>query len=661
MQGSKTPTLSISKKPTKVFGRKNDGSSVVSETSQVQPRKTIQLNTKPQTPAEKGKRQSKIPSHMGSATKPRTSNINSEVSFDSFDETPEPESTSSRRQSNIPVSPNFSTNSTRKRSTPSQLSLNRPMSSNISVSSRAKQSDVEKPPSPYSFSKQSTPMASKSPSPSPSPKRDSPQSRRKKSPTQASVRVTSKDLDDEDQDFDNRYANSSFQESPKSSKKPAQENNDDEEDSPIVISVNELLNDEAPSDKIYSALEELDEWQLNITSVASPIETQQQLLWYNSMISLLQQQNLYVEQNKVSFYSELVDLSRKFLKSHRFSFPGGTSHRFKAAILGPNGSGKSTFLSVMAQQYLIGLLTSSEWKHTFVFPLDTAMISPYFENLQHLYCMMVQLTFNALSAQRPLLIQYTEALIHSFQSVTTGAPVLPKSFVLDEDFRLITPAIKQLLDIITQCWNDSSAMMSFIVNIFMFPFFISNIFGFSKFVVIADHLDLSDVTKTPTHPFEESEENVFLAEIFKYMLNESSYIVSGKNSFILMNLLTTADTQSKGLCQTIETLSTLSIVQPSEDDNYSYNVAFVGDEPPPLQLTAKQIGGCPFYHLKWREINLMSQRISEMEEEEDVEEDKLTRINLIQALLRQIITNADGTPYNASIKSVTSCQQKKKE
>ncbi|OHT01965.1 hypothetical protein TRFO_31035 [Tritrichomonas foetus] len=679
MDVSKTPTLSINKKATKVFGRPPDGSSVASEATESAGPKTltIQFNTsKPRTPAEKKKRQSKIPSHIGSATKPKQSTMYSEpaatndFSVDSIiDDHEERDKYSIKAKSVIPVSPNISTNNNskaNKKPTPSNIEMknsnfsvsNHSLQSNISVSSISRASKIPPPPSQsdlYLTSQSPFPSQSPTPNPtpSPSPKKTAPQRYPREQPPQI-PELSDRDYDEfSDSPVKGEY---SFNESPKSVK------NDNNSTISILPQVEEIL-DDAPTSKMTEVAKTLEDWQQNLLSVVSPLEIQQQQLWYNSLIEIFQQQNLGVNKNQISFYDELVDKSRRLLKSHRFSYPGGISHRFKIAVTGPSNSGKSTLLSVISNQLLLELIASGDWKQTFVFPVDVSLFVPLFDDFGSLYTHIVQLTISLLAAQRPLLVPYTESLIHAFQTVVTGVPLLPKPFLLDEDFRLIIPAVQQLLDIITQCWRDSTAMTSFAVNIFMFPYFLSTIFGFKKFIIIADHFDLSDVTKIPGPPFVDSTENIFISEVFKFALNESSYIVAGKNSSSLLDLLSTLDIPNKGYSQGIENVSTLDLIEPNEDDECSFNIAFENDEPS-LTLNAKFMGGCPLYHLRWREINIMSNQIAEIEEEEeeeDVEEDRLALVNLIQALLKQVMASQDGSPYNLSIKNVTRIQAKKQE
>lgn len=659
MQGSKTPTLSIGPKKAKVFGRPPDGSSVASE-SMSESHNSTKAN-KSRTPKtqttltlslsnDRKKRQSKIPSHISAENSGKQNDyddIDDNSDFNQSYASPSVNEKQQRSEKAISVasrnsrisslskssaannkpSLSLTTNPQRKKSNTS-ITSNQSGSKRLSLS--VKQQEQIKSPSP---------VKQKSPSPSPTP---SPQ----------------KKIDD-DEDY-NSCNSPEIYDSPKIQRQ-SDEQLEPTSNSSILPIVGKLIDDNPPLEKIGRSINSLEDWQQELVNIIHPIEEQHQIMWFNSMLSLFDQQGLNQakEKDKILYHDELVDKSRQILEDHRFSFPSGTLHRFKMAIIGPDQSGKSTFLSILSRQYLLELIASDQWKHTFIFPINFTLALPTFTDLSSLYCYIVQLTFSALAIQRPLLIQYAESLTHSFQTVISGSPILPKPFLLDEDFRLIIPAVQQLLDINLQCWQDPTAMSSFVFNIFMFPYFVSNIFGFSHFTVIADNLDQTDITKEPSAPFSDSTESIFMLEVIKLMLNQSSYIVSGKHSNHLVDVLSTVDSESKGYAQIIETVSTLKLIE-NDDDDSSYNIIFEGDNEPSLHLTARYMGGCPLYLYKWKEINEKYSHIEELnnsEEEEagdeDAEEERLSLVNLCQALLKQIMVSSDGSPYNLSIKNVT--------
>lgn len=669
MQGSKTPTLSIGPKKAKVFGRPPDGSSVVSESmseSRNSSKLNKQANNKSRTPqhptltlsmsSDKKKKQSKIPSYVAENSGKQNeyedtiddiSEFNQSNASPSFNEKQQRSekaiSVASRnsRLSSLSKSStlnnnkqtlSLTTNPQRKKSNASNAS-NQSSTKKFSVSSQLQ--DQNQTPSPL---KQKSPSQSPTPSPSPSPQRRS-------------------FIDDND------YNSCNSPEIYDSPKRQSDEQITSYSNDSILPIVGKLIDENAPLEKIGRSINILEDWQQDLVNLVHPIEEQHQIMWYNSMISLFAQQGLGQAKgnSKILYYNELVAKSREIIEKHRFSYPSGTLHRFKIVITGPSQSGKSTYMSIFAKQYLLELIASDQWKHTFILPINFTLALPNFTDLGALYCYMVQLTFSALAIQRPLLIQYAESLTHAFQTVVSGSPILPKPFLLDEDFRLIIPAVQQLLDINLQCWQDPTAMSSFIFNIFMFPYFVSNIFGFTHFAVIADNLDQADITKSPSPPFSDSTESVFMIEVIKLMLNQASYIVSGKNSTHLVDTLSTIDSENKGYAQIIETISTLKLIEDDEDDA-SCNVIFEGDKEPSIHLSARYMGGCPLYLYKWKEINAKINHIEELknsqenEEEagdEDIEEERLSLVNLCQSLLKQIMVSSDGSPYNLSVKNVT--------
>ncbi|OHT16262.1 hypothetical protein TRFO_13266 [Tritrichomonas foetus] len=436
----------------------------------------------------------------------------------------------------------------------------------------------------------------------------------------------------------------------------------------ILPIVNEMIGEENPlnSDKVKIAADQMVEWQKRVVKLAAPIEESHKQLWFSNVVDLLEQQNMAVNKEKITYYDQITLNARELIQKHRFSYPGGTNHRFKIAVTGPNVSGKTTFVSVLAQQLLLELAAAGDWKSTFIFPIDVSSIAHLCQDLSGLFQAMAQLSFQALAAQKPLLTPYAEQLTQTFESiVTTGSPLLPKNFVLDEDFRILIPQIQQLIDICLQCYRDPSSMTAFVVNTFMLPYFLSLIFGFKHCIIIADHFDLADVTKAASPPFEDTNDNVFMAEIFKFLFNQSSFIIGAKFNAAFMEVLTSIEAQNTTFSQGIEFVSTLGIVDPHPDE-YTYNLTFENDEEKPVSLNSSFLGGCALLLNRWNQLSVLAKRIDDAHEqgeesEIDEEEERLNLINHIQSLLKSILLNADGSPYNLSIKSVTTVRAKNDE
>lgn len=479
------------------------------------------------------------------------------------------------------------------------------------------------------------------------------------------------------------------------------DNNNNNDNSKNESNVNAI--DES---KFNDVSESLDEWQKKIISKASPIEEAQIQLWYDSLIELFKQQNIClaeksesstenaekggVSQTKISYQDEITSKARELLCNHRFPLHGEYRHRFKFIVTGPNRSGKSTYISIFAQQLLFELIACGDWKRTFIFAIDFANFVHISQDLGNLFVEMARLSIQALCAQRPLLIKYSTLLIEAFTAVVNGKPAVPRMFQLDEDFRLIAPRLQQLLDICYDCYHDSEAMTSFVVNICMLPFFIADIFGgFSNLIILADHFDLIDVTKTASPPFEDSPDNVFIAEIFKYLFIQGSFIIGSKFESALNEVLKSLEVASSTFSQGIEYITTYNIVKKNKNDEnegdsegeLAFNVSFV-DNNESFLINEDQFEGCPLYLSKFDEIRDIAKRIEKGQKQEDdklsasrnennnendendeidVEEEKLKLIIKMNEILKLTMIQQDGSPYSMNVKDVIITHKSKKQ
>ena len=426
----------------------------------------------------------------------------------------------------------------------------------------------------------------------------------------------------------------------------------------LVDEKTEKTENKVDDQKVSSATDELPEWQQNIIMLATPLENDHKQFWFMSVVELLKQHNLYVESDSIAYYKSISARAKEIIRNHRFSYPAGSNYRFKLAVTGPDHSGKSTYISILTQQLLVELYSTDNWKNTLIFPINVATIAGICHDLSQLFQAFAQLTIQAISSQRPLLIPYAEGLTKAFENIINGNPLLPKAFVLDEDFRFIYPQVQQVIDICVQCYRDSTAMAAFTVNIFMLPYLLAKIFGFEHVVVIADHFDLSDITKVADIPFEDSADNIFLAEMFKCLLNHSSFIIGSKENRSFMEVLSSIETENINFTEGIEYLTTLGVVNSDDlesDYDYSYNLAFTNDENPPVTLNSSFLGGCAYYLKLWKEIAAVATNYEEAQKRDELEaeEERLNLINHIQKLLKAILLTESGEQCNLTIKSVT--------
>lgn len=330
--------------------------------------------------------------------------------------------------------------------------------------------------------------------------------------------------------------------------------------------INSILSDPGSisSDQLSDAATRLRIWQKNILSKVSPLENAQIRLWYESLLSLFIEQN--ITSNNIEYKDHMMKKAREIIQSHRFSYPGGHTHRFKFVVSGPDGSGKSTFLSAISQQLLIELIASGNWKQTFIFPINILTIAPLCQDLGSFFVEISRTTIQALAAQRPLILKYKDSLIRTFADVIHGKPLLPKSFTLDDDFKAIHQPLQAYLNQCYQLYHNSTGIVDFSISTFMIPLVLSKIFGFHDLVVIIDHFDVADVTFGPSPPFDESTDTIFIVECFKYLLNRSSFIIGYKYEMALSGILSPVDPLTSTFANNIEFISTLGVVCDSHNE-----------------------------------------------------------------------------------------------
>jgi hypothetical protein len=412
--------------------------------------------------------------------------------------------------------------------------------------------------------------------------------------------------------------------------------------------------------KVDSAVNDLENWQKKLIGASSSLEHDQTVAWSQSLNTLFQQQNLNAQQATAGKDS-LIRRARSLIAKHRFAFPGGTSHSFRIAIVGPPRSGKSTYLAVFAQQLLLELVAAGDWKQTFIFPLDVATIPDLFTDLGALYKTIVQLTFQAIAAQRPLMAQFAGGLTQAFERAVDGKPLLPRGFVLSEDFRLIVPEIRALLGLFTSLWLDRTALEPFLASTFKFPVLMGRVFGFSKFVIVVDHIDLADDVLKQMPPFEEAAFNVFSIEYLKQLLSSASFVASCQESNGLGNLFAGMCDGAVDLTEGLEFTSTLDIVEPSEEElEREFLITVDDDEEQQVALSIRHFGGCAAYVRGWEEMKALAAQVEAAEGEIEREEPQLWLNAQAHKTCQQLFVDESGQPLNLNVKAVARVSAKRR-
>ena len=428
-----------------------------------------------------------------------------------------------------------------------------------------------------------------------------------------------------------------------------------------VFDVLASLVSELNQGKLKEAWDALEEWQQQFLDSAQPLEREQLSFWYKSVMSLLSQQNLVVVDDS-RFKEPVLTQAKNVLRKHRFAYHDRASHVLRLAICGPRQSGKSNLMSVIARQAIVDMIASGDWKQTLVFAMDVSLLTHLFTDIKGLYRAIVQLTFQALAVQKPLIAQYASGLVSAFESVVEGNPLLPKPFVLSEDFRLIVPELKKIMDILTLCWNDPTAMGPFLTNVFKLPMLLGDVFGFKRYFMIVDHIDAADVTLRPMEPFVDTETQVFVVELVKFMVMSSSFVVSCRDGSALSNVLANLNENSIDLNDGVEFLSTLDVVEPRDVDKAKEFVVSFEQVETPFTLKVTHFGGCAAYLERWRDLMDLADEIERCsKKDDDCEEQKLFLNTSVQAVIRQLFTQPNGEPLQLSVKSANRVDAKNQQ
>ena len=428
-----------------------------------------------------------------------------------------------------------------------------------------------------------------------------------------------------------------------------------------VFSIIQELVAELNQGKLKEALKSLEDWQRQFIETAEPMEQEQLVNWYKQVMKLLAQQNLDVV-DLGRFGPSILEQAKNALSKHRFAYHDKASHVFRMAICGPRQSGKSTLMGVIARQAIIDMIASGDWKQTLVFAMDVSLLTHLFTDIKAFYRAIVQLSFQALAVQKPLIAQYAAGLVNAFESVVEGNPLLPKPFVLSEDFRLIVPELKKIIDILSLCWNDPTALGPFMTNMFKLPMLLGDVFGFKRYFMIVDHIDAADVTLRPSEPFTDTDSQVFIVELVKFMVTSSSFIVSCRDGSTLSNILANLNENSIDLNDGVEFLSTLDVVEPADTDKAKEFVVSFDQEETPFTLKVTHFGGCAAYLEKWRDLMELADDIEKRDsKKDDCEEQKLFLNTSVQAVIRQLFTQPNGEPLQLSVKSASRVDAKNQQ
>ena len=357
--------------------------------------------------------------------------------------------------------------------------------------------------------------------------------------------------------------------------------------------IKSLMNTLIPQDKSLPYLDnylQVSEKKDFLTKLI-PTEDTQSRAWYSAV---LRQPVLAHLCKHIVVYEEIKKYAETFVEDHRFVSGKWADHRMKMAIIGPRKSGKSVLLGELANQLLVEMVYTGEWKSTLVFSFDVLQILNILDDYEALLSFFVDSTVDAMLAQRPYLRQVTKDLKYKLKSITEMRAYVPK---LSEKTVFDDIAVQ-----LSNLWRDEDAIVPFFATVFLLPMELAKAAGFENVLMIVDNFDCGDVQLSPHAPFKESDNYLFAIEFMKFGLDNANFVLACKDCDHLFQVMGPTDEMGIDLMQGIDLVSTMDVVEVEEDDlALKYMVRLEG-ETMGLPLNVLSCGGVVHYLHLWDKL-----------------------------------------------------------
>lgn len=319
-----------------------------------------------------------------------------------------------------------------------------------------------------------------------------------------------------------------------------------------------------------------------------PLEDTQSRAWYSAVTN--QPVLAHLVQN-ITVYEEVRKYAGTFIEDHRFLSSRWVDHRVKLAVVGPPKSGKSIMLGELANQMLVEMVYTGEWKSTLVFSFDVLQILPLLDDYSELLAFFVDTTVDAMVEQRPYLKLVTKDLKRKLKSIT--------------DKRAYEPPLSEITDYdsiairLSNLWRSEDSAVPFFTTVFMLPILLARVSGFESVLMVIDNLDCGDVEIAPHAPFAPAQDFIFAIEVMKFALEHCNFIVSCKDSERFFHVMGPTDEMGVDLMEGMNIASTLDVVEIDEDDLATKYVLKIEGETLGLPMNAQLCGGVVQYLRLW--------------------------------------------------------------
>ena len=319
----------------------------------------------------------------------------------------------------------------------------------------------------------------------------------------------------------------------------------------------------------------------------------------------------------------MIAKAKSVIANHRFIKNGGYEHRLNIAIVGPNKSGKSSLLRIFAEELIVELVTTEQWKSSFPFILDLPSIVPYVTNFSRFYLAMIECIIQHIFWHRPDLVQYLDLIKKTFDDVIAykQPPKFPKTFNLNPNTQRLSVELQSIINRLSKLWNNEEGLLEWLLMVLYLPILVAKALHSPKFIYIIDHFEAGDVMVDPTpSKFSESQTNIALIDLLKYVLTQCNFIISCGDQQSLYNILEPNPEDQRQIQRQFEFITTIGLIQ---DIPYSDRQIIIETKElrTPFIFTADLCGGVPLYVEMWIQINQMLDNVEEEKEEDNEEEE----------------------------------------
>ena len=305
----------------------------------------------------------------------------------------------------------------------------------------------------------------------------------------------------------------------------------------------------------------------------------------------------------------------------------GTFTKLRSIIMGPVQGGKTVFLKILANAYLLRLISSGQYKRTLFYYIDFKEFANVINNPIEFYNSLIRVTFEQISNQHLQFQAVKDNMITYFHKliITPKVPALPQNFVLVDEFHSASLKILELAQNIHDCFHKDHSLDEFLIKVVMLPHNLAAAFGYSNVQFFADHINIADVDISPIDQLNRDNHSEGLIKYLKLMFSYDGFVLSCTNEKQFAEFLSTEE----GDIDLLDESDIISITD-MDVDGHSDEFEFVliyDDQIEPLILRLSDCGGCSGFLVRWDEIVEMTEKLIE-EKDKDSESKKVKEIRL---------------------------------